>query len=30
VADRHQLREVIARASTPAPAHENAENDSSL
>jgi hypothetical protein len=25
VASRHQLRNVIARASTPAPAHENAE-----
>jgi DNA-binding CsgD family transcriptional regulator len=29
VADRHQLRDVIARASTPA-AHENAESDASL
>jgi DNA-binding CsgD family transcriptional regulator len=30
VADRHQLRDVIAHASTPAPPHENAENDTSL
>jgi DNA-binding CsgD family transcriptional regulator len=28
VAGRNQLRDVIARASTPASAHENAENDS--
>jgi hypothetical protein len=27
VADRHQLRDVIARASTPASAPENAERD---
>jgi hypothetical protein len=27
VADRHQLRDVIARASTPAPAHESAGNE---
>jgi DNA-binding CsgD family transcriptional regulator len=26
VASRHQLRDVIARASTPAPAHESAES----
>jgi hypothetical protein len=26
VADRHQLRDVIARASTPTPAHERAES----
>jgi DNA-binding CsgD family transcriptional regulator/tetratricopeptide (TPR) repeat protein len=30
VADRHQLRDVIARASTPAPAHENADSDPAL
>ena len=30
VTDRHQLRDVIARASTPASAHENAEGDSAL
>jgi DNA-binding NarL/FixJ family response regulator len=30
VADRHQLRDVIARASTLAPPHENAGSDASL
>ena len=30
VADRHQLRDVIARASTPASAHENAKSDAPL
>ena len=30
VADRHQLRDVIARATTPAPAHENAGSDAPI
>jgi DNA-binding CsgD family transcriptional regulator len=30
VADRHQLRDVIARSRTPVSAHENAESDSAL
>jgi DNA-binding NarL/FixJ family response regulator len=30
VADRHQLRDAIARAGTPASAHESAESDSTL
>jgi DNA-binding CsgD family transcriptional regulator len=30
VTDRHQLRDVIARASTPPLTHENAESDSAL